>query len=131
MEKIEKKQDKPKWWVGVIKYCLMSPVNVLFGLALIYFSSMAYLFEPSLTNKVITYVILGFWIFWFLAKQIFVLMILLCLLAVGGYWYYTYAHQEASKCEDAGGYWNDNKQICEEKIPFWMKLQKMIEDKRS
>ena len=61
--------------------------------------------------------------FWFLAKQAFMLLITLGLLIGGASMYYTYTHQEAKKCEEAGGYWNSSTKVCEEKRSWWDKIK--------
>lgn len=114
---------KTKWWKKLLKMIIKSPVNTLFGLAVICFGAQAYMFDPTITNKIALFAIIGLWVFWFLAKQAFMLLITLGLLIGGASMYYTYTHQEAKKCEEAGGYWNSNTQVCEEKRSWWDKVK--------
>ena len=51
------------------------------------------------------------------------LLITLGLLIGGASMYYTYTHQEAKKCEEAGGYWNSSTKVCEEKRSWWDKIK--------
>lgn len=106
---------KPKWWLKLLKRCLLSPVNTMFVLVIAYLGIKVYAFDTTFNDKIMLVGAIGLWVFWFLAKQIFTLLLILLLLGSGGYWYYTYSRQEAIKCEQSGGYWNDNTKTCEAK----------------
>lgn len=123
---------KARWWVKLLKFCVKYPVNTLFTVASGYFASQAYLFDQTVTMKVAFFAILGLWVFWFLAKQIFVLLIMLGLIGGGAYLYYEYQHREIKKCEESGGYWNKETKTCEEEVPLLEQakryLKKMINE---
>lgn len=106
---------KSKWWFKLLKRCLLSPVNTLFVLVVAYFGIKVYAFDTAISDKLMLFGAIGLWLFWFLAKQIFILLLILLILCSGGYWCYTYSRQEAIKCEQSGGYWNSNTKTCETK----------------
>lgn len=109
---------KTRWWGKLLKFGLKSPVNTFFIVVAGYFASQAYVFEQTVTMKIAFFAVVGLWIFWFLAKQIFVLLIVSGLVAGGAYLYYDYQHREIRKCEESGGYWNKETKTCEEKVPM-------------
>ena len=117
--------EKKKSSLGLrfLKRCLLSPVNTALGGAVLYFAVRVYFFDSSFSDKALLCGAVALWIFWFLAKQIFTLLLVLVLLGGGAYTYYHYSRLEAIKCEDAGGYWNDNTKTCEAKRSLWEKIQ--------
>ncbi len=108
-------------------FCLHSPVNVIFALATVYFALQAYVFAPSMMNKMILLGVVGLWMFWFLAKHMILLLLVLALLGGGAYMYYEFAGRAARKCEESGGFWNKNTQTCETKVSLVDRVKKLFE----
>ena len=104
-------ENSNSWLKRFFKIFLFSPVNMVFIVALLWFAAKAYIWEPSFSNKIIVYAILGLWIFWIIARYMIILFVALALLAGGYYAYYQYSHREQRKCEETGGYWNKNKHL--------------------
>lgn len=124
---LEKEDKQSPWWKRLLKAVFFSPVNFLFIVALIYFALKAYLFDPSITNKLIVAGIVGLWMFWFIAKHMLALFLVLLLLGGGAYLYYDFSHRESKKCEASGGYWNENTKSCEAKLSLWERAQKLFQ----
>lgn len=118
-------EDKSKSSLGVkfLKLILKSPIRSIFVVALMYFGAQAFVFSQTLTDKIAFFAVIGVWILFFVAKQMFFFLTLLCLLGGGAYLYYDYTHREAKQCEQEGGYWNANTQTCEEKKSSWERLK--------
>ena len=112
----------------IIKTIIFSPINTAFVVVLFYFAMQAYFFDPSVANKIAFFAILGLWIFWFLAKKIFLLIAVLLLLCLGGYGYYNHLHKAQKQCEESGGYWNEETKECEEKVPLWEQIKRFIKE---
>ena len=120
-------EKKGNWFIKILKKCLFSPINTFFFLALIYFGLQAYVFSPSIGNKISMYAVIVLWIFWFIAKYLIILIFVLAIIGGGAYMYYEHTQKEVRKCEDAGGYWNKNTKSCEKKLTLWEKISKLFE----
>ena len=68
------------------------------------------------------------WLFWFVAKNIFKVVLLAVAIAYGAYSYHTYANRHVAQCEASGGYWNKQTQKCEEKTGFWAGVFRRFND---
>lgn len=110
---------------------LTSPINTLLAIGLAYFAAKVYLFDGDFTDKLAMFVIIGLWIFWFIAKHMLLLFILLALAASGVYWHYTHWQQVQAECEQNGGYWNSKTKTCEENQSFWQQIQHKWQDYKS
>lgn len=117
---------KVSWWKKILKYILKSPVNTIFIVALLYFGVRAFAFDQTFTKTMTFFAIAALWVFWFVAKQVFIFLIVLGLLAGGGYYYYQYLHLEEKKCEESGGYWNKETKACEEKVPLLEQAKRFL-----
>ncbi len=109
-----------------LKSFIKSPINTLFILAAVCFAVIAFGISPTLENKTIFFVIIGLWVFWFLAKQVLIILVVLGLLGGGAYLYYEYSHQEQRQCEQSGGFWNKETKTCEETVPLWEKAKRQV-----
>lgn len=116
--------NKFGWLTRFFKTFLLSPVNIIFAIALAWFAFRAYMVEPTLTNKLIVYGIAGLWIFWIVARYMIILFVVIALLGGGYYAYYQYSTREIRKCEAAGGEWNKETKTCEAKKTFLEKMEK-------
>ena len=112
--------------ISVLKFILKSPINSIFILAAVCFAVIAFGISPTLENKTIFFVIIGLWVFWFLAKQVLIILVVLGLLGGGAYLYYEYSHQEQRQCEQSGGFWNKETKTCEETVPLWEKAKRQV-----
>lgn len=121
-------ENSNSWLKRFFKIFLFSPVNMVFIVALLWFAAKAYILEPSFSNKIIVYAILGLWIFWIIARYMIILFVALALLAGGYYAYYQYSHREQRKCEETGGYWNEKTNTCEAKRTILEKIDTFIKE---
>ena len=110
----------------LLKFFIKSPINTLFVLAAVCFAIMAFGISPSLENKTIFFIIIGLWVFWFLAKQVLIILVVLGLLSGGAYLYYEYSHREQRQCEQSGGFWNKETKTCEENVPLLEKAKRQV-----
>lgn len=124
-------KKKSSWVMRLLKRCLLSPVNTVLLAAVLYFAVRVYFFDSSFSDKALLCGAVALWVFWFVAKQVITLLLILVLLGGGAYTYYHYSRQEAIKCEDAGGYWNDNTKTCEAKRSLWEKIQSFFANDKS
>lgn len=115
------------WLTRFFKGFLFSPVNLVFIIALSWFGAKAYLWEPSFTNKIIFFGIIGLWMFWIIARYMIILFVVLALLGGGYYAYYQYSNREIKKCEESGGVWNKETKTCEAKLTIWQKIDRWFQ----
>ena len=115
----------------ILKRAIKSPINSIFIVAALYSATQAFLLSQTFSDKAVFFMVIGVWILFFLAKQLFLFLILILLLGGGAYLYYDYTHKEARQCEENGGYWNSNTQICEEKKSSCEKLKNFWEKNKS
>jgi len=106
---------------------IFSPVNIIFVIAAAYFGAQAYLWQPTLINKLIFYGIVALWVFWIIARYMIYLFVALALVGGGYYAYYQYSTREIRKCEDAGGVWNKETQTCEAKKSLLEKITSQVD----
>ena len=122
----EENKEKKSIFLRILGICLRSPIGTLFALALIYFAFQAYVLGNSpLINKGIMLGICILWGLWFLARNMFKLLLVIVILIFAAYGYYAYNQREIAKCEAAGGVWNKETGICEEKLSLWQRLEKL------
>lgn len=114
------------WWWKLAKKMLFSPINTAFILAILYFAAQVYLFEDSITNRLILFALIGGWLLLFLLKHMVLLLVVLILVAGGGFFYYQQTQQEIRKCEEAGGYWNKKTKTCEKTVPLLEQAKRFI-----
>lgn len=107
---------------------LKNPVNMIFAFAFLFFVSKVYIFDGGLTDRLIMYAIIGLWGIWFLLKHLFILLVVVIGLGLGGYIYFTHNQNLKTACEESGGSWNSKTKTCEEKLTIREKVQKFISD---
>ncbi len=105
-------------------FCLRNIVNLIFFLSLSYYALATYIFGINpITNKVIMIGILMLWFFWFLARTLFKLLFLLLFVLAIIYGWYLFSTREKRSCEEAGRFWNEEQQICEDKKSIMEQIQ--------
>lgn len=115
----------------IVMILLKSPVNLLFGLALLYYAFRIYVLgQDALFNKVTLLAIIFMWLIWYLFKNVIKLILLAFIIAFGAYGCYYYSHQDQRLCEKNGGVWNETSQTCEEKTSWWQKFKNLWENNR-
>ena len=70
------------------------------------------------------------WLLWLFAKAIITLVLsaIVIILIVYGWYYYT--HYDQIVCKNNGGVWNEEKQICEEKVNILERIKDVWENKK-
>lgn len=122
-------ENNPKWYVRLLLRALRSPVNTVFAAALLYYGFLGFVLENNpLVDKLIFFVVIGLWMFWLLAKNLFKIILLAVVIAMAGYGYYAYTHKDIAECEVSGGEWNKETKTCEAKLSWWQKAMQMWED---
>lgn len=120
---------KPSWTRRIIIAALRSPIGAILLLAFLYFAFQAYVLHASpAMNKLYMLGIVFLWLFWFVAKNIFKVVLLAVAIAYGAYSYHTYANRHVAQCEASGGYWNKQTQKCEEETGFWAGVFRRFND---
>lgn len=113
----------------ILLWCLTSPVNVIFIVALIYYGIQAFVLGHNvMLNKLIMVGLAGGWILWFAAKNFLKILFVIVLIAAGAYGCYYFSHQEQHKCEDSGGVWDAKTQTCKEKQTLWQQINQWLEE---
>ena len=111
---------KPNWRRRLLISALKSPISTILILAFLYFAFQAYVLQLSPTvNKFYMFGVLFLWVFWYVAKNVFKVILLAVAIAYGAYTYHTYSTGEIARCELSGGTWNEEIGKCEEKTGFW------------
>ncbi len=120
---------KPSWSRRLIIAALRSPIGAILLLAFLYFAFQAYVLHTNpAVNKLYMLGIVFLWLFWFVAKNIFKMVLLALAIAYGAYTYHTYANRHIAECESSGRKWNEQTQTCEEKTGFWAGVTKRFQD---
>ena len=120
----EEKEEKESFWVKFLAFCVKSPVTVFFVVALSYFAFQVYVLGNSpIVNKGIICGLLFLWAFWFLARNLFKVLLVLLFVGAIGYGYYAHTQQKIEACEASGGVWNKQTQTCEEKKTLWQQAK--------
>ena len=123
-------KNKQSKIVEGLRVLISSPINTLLAIALLYFATKVYLFNGTMTDKLFMLGVMGIWIFWFIIKHIFAMIILLILAGGATYWHYSHLQELKAECEQNGGSWNTETKRCEEKHSLWQDFQNNIKDLR-
>jgi len=120
---------KPGWRRRLLMAALRSPISTVLILGFCYFAFQAYVLNINpAVNKLYMFGVVFLWVFWFLAKNLFKIVLLAGIIAYGAYSYYTYANRHVAECEASGGVWNEQTQKCEEKTGFWAGVLRRFHD---
>ncbi|MBO5442320.1 MAG: hypothetical protein J6A33_00865 [Alphaproteobacteria bacterium] len=119
-------EKKKHWSLRFLLACLKSPVTFALIALCCYFLFQAYVLGNSaFINKAMALGCVLLWFFWFLAKNMLKLFLILVVIGLGFYGYYSVSRQEIVKCEESGGVWNKETKTCEAKLGFMEKLEKL------
>lgn len=124
----ENNEKQRPWWQRILLAVVRSPINTLFGLALLYFAFRAFVWGGAMADKTAFFVVIGLWAFYLLAKGVLKIVLIVILLLCAGYGYYHFTHLDNSQCEQSGGVWNDKTGTCEEKVGLWKRIEKIWSD---
>ncbi|MBQ8870540.1 MAG: hypothetical protein IJ019_04100 [Alphaproteobacteria bacterium] len=111
-------------------FCLRNIVNVIFCCLTIYYGLLSFVLQISpLENKIILAIVVVLWLLWLFAKAIItmVLSIIIVLLILYGWYYYT--NYEQISCKNSGGVWNEQTQVCEEKVDLLQRIKNIWKEK--
>lgn len=117
---------KPGLLKRFLKTFLFSPVNIIFAIATAFCAAKAYMWEPSLMNRLIFFGVAGLWAFWIIARYMVVIFVIAALLCGGYYAYYQYSTREIRQCEKSGGEWNKETKTCDAKLSVIDKVTNQI-----
>ena len=118
--------EEKSWWQKLLLWVVTSPVTVIFLGAAAYYGARAYLLDiEPWRSKVLMFAALGLWVLWLVFKNLIKFLLLLAVVGAIGYGYYRYVNRDEIACKEAGRVWNEEKQICEDKLTFMEKLEKM------
>ena len=120
------KNEEKSWWQKLLLWVVTSPVTVILLGVVAYYGARAYLLdiEPC-RSKVMMFAALGLWVFCIVFKNLIKFLLLLAVVGAIAYGYYRYVNRDEIACKEAGRVWNEEKQICEDKLTFMEKLEKM------
>lgn len=118
--------EEKSWWQKLLLWVVTSPVTVILLGAAAYYGARAYLLDiEPWRSKVLMFAALGLWVLWLVFKNLIKFLLLLAVVGAIGYGYYRYVNRDEIACKEAGRVWNEEKQICEDKLTFMEKLEKM------
>ena len=125
----ELKPARPSWYKRIIMTVLRSPLSSIIIILFLYCGAQAFLLNINPTgNKLYMLCLVFIWIFWYVARTLFQLILLAIIIAYGVSLYHDYSTREISQCEASGGEWNEQIQRCEEKTGFWAGVFKRFHD---
>lgn len=125
----ELKPARPSWYKRIIMTVLRSPLSSIIIILFLYCGAQAFLLNINPTgNKLYMLCLVFIWIFWYVARTLFQLILLAIIIAYGVSLYHDYSTREISQCEASGGEWNEQTQRCEEKTGFWAGVFKRFHD---
>ena len=112
-----------------IGFVLRNPLNILCVLALGFCAFEAYVLQNDTTlYQMIMIGIVAVWVFVFIAKSFFRIVVLLLIAgAIACGWFY-YTGRDKAACEEKGGFWNKNTMTCEEKVPLLDRIGKLLKN---
>ena len=112
-----------------ISFILRNPINILCVLALGFCAFEAYILKNDTTlYQMIMVGIVAVWVFLFIAKSFFRIVVLLLIAgAIACGWFY-YTGRDKAACEEKGGFWNKNTMTCEEKVPLLDRIGKLLKN---
>ena len=120
------KNEEKSWWQKLLLWVVTSPVTVILLGAAAYYGARAYLLDiEPWRSKVLMFAALGLWVLWLVFKNLIKFLLLLAVVGAIAYGYYRYVNRDEIACKEAGRVWNEEKQICEDKLTFMEKLEKM------
>lgn len=125
----ELKPIRPSLGKRILIAALSSPLSTIIILLFLYCGAQAFLFKINpVSNQLCMVGLLLLWIFWYIARNVFKLVMLAIIIAYGASVYHEYSTKEISTCEAANGEWNEQTQQCEEKTGFWAGIFKRFQD---
>ena len=105
-------------------------VNIIFACLGTYYAVLAFVLQIApQENKLMLAGVLVLWLFCIFAKAIITLVLSLIVIILLTYGWYYYTHYEQINCKNSGGVWNEQKQICEEKIDLLKKIKDVWENR--
>lgn len=118
--------DKKSWLKAILLWMLHSPVTVILGCAVIYYGLSAYIFGiDPIRSKILMYGALGIWVLWLLFKHLIKFILFLAVIGIIAYGYYRYSNRDKIACQDSGRQWNEEKKICEDKLSYIDRLERL------
>ena len=122
-------ENKQKWFTRLLFRVLKSPVNTIFLAAMLYYAFLGFVVQNNpLADRLVFFAVVGLWLLWLLAKNVFKLILLAVVIAACAYGYYAYTHKAIAECEASGGEWNKETKKCEAKRSWWEKAMKLWDD---
>lgn len=113
----------------ILMSALRSPLSTIMILLFAYFGIQAFILHiNTATNQIYMVILIFLWVFWYVARNIFKLILLAVVIAYGASLYHEYSTREISQCEASGGQWNEQTSQCEEKTGFWAGVFKRFQD---
>ena len=113
----------------ILMSAVRSPLSTILILLFAYFGIKAFVFHiDTFTNQLYMIILVFLWVFWYVAQNLFKLILLAIAIAYGASVYHEYSTREISQCEASGGQWNEQTERCEEKTGFWAGIFKRFQD---
>lgn len=116
-------------WKKILLSIAASPVNSLFGAVVLFYAARIFIFgQDTLLIKLEAGGVVFLWLLWTFAKSLIKILLFVSLLAAGAFEYYQYSHRNEIACEDNGGRWNSEREICEEKSSLWQQVGRWLKN---
>lgn len=116
-------------WKKILLSIAASPVNSLFGAVVLFYAARIFIFgQDTLFIKLEAGGVVFLWLLWTFAKSLIKFLLFVALLAAGAFEYYQYSHRNEIACEDNGGRWNSEREICEEKSSLWQQVGRWLKN---
>ena len=116
-------------WKKILLSIAASPVNSLFGAVVLFYAARIFIFgQDTLLIKLEAGGVVFLWLLWTFAKSLIKILLFVSLLAAGAFGYYQYSHRNEIACEDNGGRWNSEREICEEKSSLWQQVGRWLKN---
>ena len=120
-------ENKGGWFSRILGFVFRNPLNILLFLGLGYCAFQAFVLQNApVLHKAAMGGIVFIWLFLFVAKNLFRIVLLLLIAAAVFYGFYYVAGHNRRACEENGGFWNANTQQCETKLSWTERLGKML-----
>lgn len=115
--------ENKSFWRKLFGLVWRNPINSACIVTILYCALQAFVLgnSPAVHKSVIA-VVVGIWLFLFVAEHLFKLVLLIIAAGIVFFAYLYWTGSDKRLCEENGGHWNAKIEKCEEKQPWWHKL---------
>lgn len=117
------------WGKKFLLWAVTSPITLIFSVLMLYYGIRAYVMEiDPWRSKAIMMALAVLWVLWLVFKNLIKFLLLAAIAAAVFYGYYQYENRDKIACKKEGRVWNEEKNICEDKLDWMDKLENLWQE---